>query len=92
LVMATRAPEKSGLSSLQGLLQVGGSPRATISLTRAGKAHAFVRGRGYVTVEDIRAIAYNVLRHRLILSYEAEAEGIDTDQVIKDILAQVEVP
>lgn len=92
IVMATRQPEKAGLSSLSGLLQVGGSPRATISLTRAGKAHAFVRGRGYVTVEDIRAVAYNVLRHRLILSYEAEAEGVSTDQVIRDILAQVEVP
>jgi len=92
IVMATREPEKAGLSSLKGLLQVGGSPRATISLTRAAKAHAFVRGKGYVTVEDLRAIAYNVLRHRLILSYEAEAEGMDTDQVIKEILAQVEVP
>lgn len=92
IVMASREPEKAGLSSLKGLLQVGGSPRATISLTRAGKAHAFVRGRGYVTAEDIRAIAYNVLRHRLILSYEAEAEGVSTDQVIKEILAQVEVP
>ncbi len=92
IVMATREPEKAGLSSLKGLLQVGGSPRATISLTRASKAHAFVRGRGYVTTEDIRAIAYNVLRHRLILSYEAEAEGVNTDQVIKEVLAQVEVP
>ena len=92
IVMASRNPEKAGLSSLKGLLQVGGSPRATIGLTRAGKAHAFVRGRGYVTAEDIRSIAYNVLRHRLILSYEAEAEGVTTDQVIKDILAQVEVP
>lgn len=92
IVMATREPDKAGLSSLSGLLQVGGSPRATISLTRAAKAHAFVRGRGYVTVEDIRSIAYNVLRHRLILSYEAEAEGVSTDQVIKEILAQVEVP
>lgn len=92
IVMATRNPAQAGLSSLQGLLQVGGSPRATIGLTRASKAHAFVRGRGYVTAEDIRAIAFNVLRHRLILSYEAEAEGVSTDQVIKDILAQVEVP
>lgn len=92
IVMASREPEKAGLSSLKGLLQVGGSPRATISLTRAGKAHAFVRGRGYVTAEDIRSVAYNVLRHRLILSYEAEAEGVSTDQVIKEILAQVEVP
>ncbi len=92
IVMATREPGKAGLSSLKGLIQVGGSPRATISLTRASKAHAFVRGRGYVTAEDIRAVAFNVLRHRLILSYEAEAEGVSTDQVIKEILAQVEVP
>lgn len=92
LVMATRNPKEYGLGRLANLISVGGSPRATISLFRAAKAHAFIRGRGYVTAEDIKAIAYQVLRHRLILTYEAEAEGIRTDDIIKDILAQIEVP
>lgn len=92
IVMASRKPAEHGLSSLAGLIAVGGSPRASISLIRASKAHAFLRGRGYVTAEDVKAIAYNVLRHRLILTYEAEAESVDTDQVIKEILGSVEVP
>lgn len=92
LVMATRTPDEAGLGQLKPLIQVGGSPRATISLTRASKAHAFLRGRGYVTAEDVKAIAYGVLRHRIILTYEAEAENMTTDQVIKDILNHVEVP
>lgn len=92
IVMATRKPDEYGLSQISGLLSVGGSPRATISLTRAAKAHAFLRSRGYVTAEDIKAIAYHVLRHRLILTYEAEAENIKTDEVIKEILSQIEVP
>lgn len=92
LTMATRKPEQYNLGKLKNLIQVGGSPRATISLFRAAKAHAFLRARGYVTIEDIKAVAYHVLRHRLILSYEAEAENITTDQVIKEILSQVEVP
>ncbi len=68
------------------------APRATISLTRAAKAHAFLRARGYVTADDVKAIAYHVLRHRLILTYEAEAENIKTDDVVKEVLNQVEVP
>lgn len=92
IVMASRKPSEYGLSRIESLMQVGGSPRATISLTRAAKAHAFLRGRGYVTVEDVKAIAYNVLRHRLILTYEAEAENMTTDGVIKEILSQIEVP
>lgn len=92
LVMATREPKEHGLAQLLPLIQVGASPRATISLTRASKAHAFIRGRGYVTVDDVKGIAYHVLRHRLILTYEAEAENMTTDQVIKEILSQVEVP
>ncbi len=92
IVMASRKPSEYGLSRIANLIQVGGSPRATISLYRASKAHAFLRGRGYVTDEDIKAIAYNVLRHRLILTYEAEAENIKSDDIIKDILTQVEVP
>lgn len=92
LVMATREPAKYGLGSLQNLIRVGCSPRASISLIRAAKAHAFIRGRGYVTAEDVKAIAYNVIRHRLILSFEAEAEEITADQVVKEVLGQIEVP
>lgn len=92
IVMATRNPGEAGLSKLQPLVQVGASPRATISLTRAAKAHSFLRGRGYVTAEDIKAIAYNVLRHRIILTYEAEAENFTTDSVVKEVLSQIEVP
>jgi MoxR-like ATPase len=92
IVMSTREPKEHGLAQLIPLIQVGASPRATISLTRAGKAHAFIRGRGYVTADDVKSIAYHVLRHRLILTYEAEAENMTTDHVIKEILSHVEVP
>lgn len=92
LVMATRTPKKYGLDELEGLINVGASPRATINLIRSAKANAFIKGRGYVTAEDVKAIAYNVLRHRLILSFEAEAEEIKGDDVIKKILAKIEVP
>ncbi len=91
IVMATRKPSEHGLGHMENLLSVGGSPRATISLTRAAKAHAFIRGRGYVTIEDVKAIAYHVLRHRLILTYEAEAENVNSDDVIKELLNHVEV-
>lgn len=92
LVMTTREPKEHGLAHLVPMIQVGASPRATISLTRAAKAHAFIRARGYVTVDDVKGIAYHVLRHRLILTYEAEAENMTTDGVIKEILNHVEVP
>ena len=92
IVMATRNPADAGLSKLAPLIQVGGSPRATISLTRAAKAHAFLRSRAFVTAEDVKAVAYAVLRHRIILTYEAEAESFTTDTVIKEILSAVEVP
>lgn len=91
IVMASRRPSEYGLSRIANLINVGGSPRATICLFRAAKAHAFLRGRGYVTAEDVKAIAYNVLRHRLILTYEAEAENIKGEEVIKEILTQIEV-
>lgn len=91
LVMATRYPTQYGLGRLEKLITVGGSPRASLSLIRAAKAHAFIRGRGFVTVEDIKAIVYKVLRHRLILSYEAEAENLKQDDIIKEILAAIEV-
>ena len=92
LVMSTREPAEYGLASMENLIQVGVSPRATISLTRASKAHAFLRGRGYVTADDVKAVAYHVLRHRLILTYEAEAESVTTEDVIKEVLNHVEVP
>ncbi|USN47524.1 MAG: MoxR family ATPase [Pseudobdellovibrionaceae bacterium] len=92
IVMASREPGNYGLSHIENLISVGGSPRATISLTRAAKAQAFIRGRGYVTAEDVKSIVYHVLRHRLILTYEAEAEEVTTEDVIKEILSQVEVP
>jgi len=91
IILASRKPKEYGLARLANLITVGGSPRATISLFRAAKAHAFIRGRGYVTAEDVKAIVYLVMRHRLILSYEAEAEGIKSDDVIKDILTHIEV-
>jgi MoxR-like ATPase len=92
LVMATRQPAKHGLGHIENLIRVGGSPRATICLIRAAKAHAFLRSRGYVTAEDVKAIAYSVLRHRLILSFEAEAEEIKSDEIVKEVLSQIEVP
>lgn len=92
LVMATREPDNYGLSHMANLISVGVSPRATISLVRASKAHAFLRSRGYVTAEDVKAIAYHVLCHRLVLTYEAEAEEVSKVDVIKEVLNQVEVP
>ncbi len=91
LIMATREPKQYGLARLEKIINVGGSPRASISLVRAAKAHAFLRSRGFVTVEDIKAVVYKVLRHRLILSYEAEAENMTSDDVIKEVLSVVEV-
>ncbi|MFZ4404399.1 MAG: AAA family ATPase [Pseudobdellovibrionaceae bacterium] len=91
IIMASRQPKDYSLGKLAPLIQVGGSPRATLSLFRSAKAQAFLKSRGYVTSEDVRAVAYNVLRHRIILTYEAEAENIKTDDVIKEILSHVEV-
>lgn len=92
LVFASRQPEDFGLSELEPLIQYGGSPRASIYLALAAKAHAFLRHRGYVTPDDVRAIGMDVLRHRIIVSYEAEAEEITSEDVIKRIFAGVEVP
>lgn len=91
IIMATREPKVYGLNKFSNIIAVGGSPRASISLIRAAKAHAFLKSRGYVTVEDIKAIIYKVLRHRLILTYEAEAENLKSDDIIKEIIASVEV-
>ncbi|MBI2870308.1 MAG: MoxR family ATPase [Candidatus Omnitrophica bacterium] len=91
IVFATRTPEKYGLD-LKNLISYGGSPRATIYLTLAAKAQAFLKGRGFVTPDDVKAIGPDVLRHRLIMSYEAEAEEISSDEIIKRIFDEIEVP
>ncbi|MEK7283285.1 MAG: AAA family ATPase [Acidobacteriota bacterium] len=91
LVFATRRPEDYNLD-IKGLIQFGASPRATVFLAVAAKAHAFIRGRGYVTPEDVKSIAFDVLRHRIILSYEAEAEDVTTEQIIQRVLDTIEVP
>lgn len=91
IVFATREPENFGIP-IKHLIAYGGSPRATIYLAQASKAHAFLRGRGYVTPEDVKAIAPDVLRHRVIVTYEAEAEELDAEAVIKQIFDAVEVP
>jgi len=92
IVDATRHPEAYQLPDLKGLIQFGASPRATISLTVAAKAYAFLQGRGYVTPQDIKSIGMDVLRHRVIVSYEAEAEEKTSEDVIKMIFDEIEVP
>ncbi|HNJ73033.1 MAG TPA: MoxR family ATPase, partial [bacterium] len=92
LVFATRQPEKYGLPELKPLIHFGASPRASISLTLASKAYAFLKRRGYVIPEDVRAVAMDVLRHRVILTYEAEAEELTTEEIITQVLNKVEVP
>ena len=92
LVSATRDPAAAGLASLAPLLEFGGSPRATISLQKTARAHAFLAGRAYVNSADIKTMAADVLRHRIVLSYEAEAEEVDSDEIIARILATVPVP
>ncbi len=92
IVFATRNPEQAGLAQFVPLIQYGGSPRASINLARAAKAYAFIKRRGYVVPEDIRAICHDVLRHRIGLTYEAEAENISTENIISEILNNVEVP
>ncbi len=92
LVVATREPKASGLGDLQDLIAFGASPRATLFLARAAKGLALVRGRGYVIPEDVKEIAPDVLRHRLVTTYEAEAEEITTDDLVQRLLDRVEVP
>ena len=92
IVYATRTPEEYGLGKLKDLIQYGASPRASISLAMAAKAYAFIKRRGYVIPEDVRAVCYEVLRHRIGLTYEAEAENITTESIITDIINTVEVP
>ncbi|MCA9150035.1 MAG: MoxR family ATPase [Planctomycetales bacterium] len=91
IVMATRTPEAYGLQ-LSDLIQYGGSPRATIYLTLAAKAHAFLAGRGYVTPQDVKEIALDVLRHRVMVTYEAEAEDRNSESIVTEILNHIQVP
>jgi len=92
IVQATRTPAEAGLSELEGLIDHGASPRASIALMRASKAHAFIQGRSYVTPHDIQSSVPNVLRHRVAVSYEAEAEGITSEDVIQKIVDTLLVP
>jgi MoxR-like ATPase len=92
LVFATREPDKFNLSEMKQLISYGASPRATIALSHAAKAYAFLRGRGYVTPEDIKSIGPDVLRHRIIPSFEAEAENKSSDDLLRQIFDVVEVP
>ena len=92
IVFATRYPEQYGLDNLKSMIQFGGSPRASINLALAARAFAFIHRRGYVIPEDIRAVCYDVLRHRIGLTYEAEAQNLTTEDIITEILNKVEVP
>jgi len=92
LVFASRTPEEYGLEDMKPLIDFGASPRATLALTVASRVYAMIRRRGYVTPEDIKAVAPDVLRHRLILSYEAEAENLTADDLIRMIFDRIEVP
>jgi MoxR-like ATPase len=92
VVTATRAPEEFGLGAIADLIEYGASPRASIYLSMAARAHAFLNRRGFVTPEDIKSIGPDVLRHRIILTYEAEAEDVSTEDIIRKLFEQIEVP
>lgn len=92
IVFATRYPEEYGLEHLKEMISFGGSPRASINLSKAAKAYAFIKRRGYVVPEDVRAVCHDVLRHRIGLTYQAEAEELTTEDIINEILNKVEVP
>lgn len=92
IIFATRTPDEYRLDNLKSLISYGGSPRASISLAKAAKTYAFIKRRGYVIPEDVRAVAYDVLRHRIGLTYEAEAENITSEDIITEIINSVEVP
>ena len=91
IVHASRSPEEYGLG-IKELIAYGASPRATICLNQAARGHAFLRGRGYVTPEDVRSIVMDVLRHRIIVTYEAEAEDVTSEMIVQRILDAIEVP
>jgi len=92
IVFATREPARYGLKELEDFINYGASPRASIYLNLAAKAHAFLKGRGYITPEDVKAIGYDVLRHRIIPTYEAEAEEMTSDDLVRRIFDTIEVP
>jgi MoxR-like ATPase len=92
IVFATRFPDEYGIKNLANMISFGGSPRASINLALASKAYAFIKRRGYVIPEDVRAVCFDVLRHRIGLSYEAEANNMTSEEIISEILNAVEVP
>lgn len=92
LVFATREPEQYGVREIKPWIEVGASPRATLALTKASRAHAFIRHRGYVTPEDVKSVVLDTLRHRIILTFEAEADGLDAEKIIHRVLETIEVP
>ena len=92
IVFATRYPENYGLADLKGMITFGGSPRASINLAKTARAYAFIKHRGYVVPEDVRAVAHDVLRHRIGLSYEAEASNVPSEEIVSRIINNVEVP
>ena len=92
IVFASRDPKAYGLDKLTGLIEYGGSPRASINLAMASKAMAFMKKRGYVSPEDVKAICHDVMRHRIGLSYEAEAENVSADDLVSEVLNAVEIP
>ena len=92
VVWATREPERYGLKELKDSIEYGASPRATLFLSLAARAHAFLRHRGFVTPEDVKAVGMDVLRHRVTLTYEAEAEELTPEQVVQRVFDRVEVP
>ncbi|MDR1434186.1 MAG: hypothetical protein LBI93_03460 [Endomicrobium sp.] len=92
IIFASRNPDDYGLKGLKNMISYGASPRATINLTLAAKAYAFLQGRGYVTPEDIKTIGHDVLRHRILITYEAEADSVSSDDIIDKIFGGIEVP
>ncbi len=92
IVFATRYPERYQLPELTQMITFGGSPRASINLAKASRAYAFIKHRGYVVPEDVRAVAHDVLRHRIGLSYEAEAADLTTEKIISEVINKVQVP
>ena len=92
IVFATRYPDRYGLKELKDMITFGGSPRASINLAKAARAYAFIKRRGYVVPEDVRAVAHDVLRHRIGLSYEAEASNVTSEEIVSKIINKVEVP
>ena len=92
IVFATRFPQEHGLPNLANMISFGASPRASINLALAARAYAFIKRRGYVIPEDVRAVCHDVMRHRMGLSYEAEANNLTSEDIISEILNKVEVP